>query len=128
VNDALGLSDCAGVRVLKIFVECDPSDAIFKGFRKGDGFYERFSQGLLDGVLNGVPSIKVVEIDAWSSVKKSGDMVAGLLEVAVDHQKVIAWGPERGWVQDEERNRVPATTVPVKGQVKLLARNVAIVV
>ncbi|PSS28446.1 hypothetical protein M430DRAFT_92314 [Amorphotheca resinae ATCC 22711] len=117
VNDALGLKDCINVRVLKIFVECDPSDAIFKGFRASDGFYERFSQNLLDGILKEVPSIKVVEFDAWSSVKRNGDMIAGLGEVVSRYDKVVGWGPERGW--DQELDRVWLDAVLVHGGGKL---------
>jgi hypothetical protein len=117
VNDALGLRDCINVRVLKIFVECDPSDAIFKGFRASDGFYERFSQNLLDGILKEVPSIKVVEFDAWSSVKRNGDMIAGLGEVVSRYDKVVGWGPERGW--DQELDRVWLDAVLVHGGGKL---------
>ncbi|KAL3422229.1 hypothetical protein PVAG01_06385 [Phlyctema vagabunda] len=97
INDALGLKDCTSARVLRVFVECDPSDVIFEGFRAADGFYEKFSRKLLEGVLKDVPSIKVVEFDAWTSVKREGDMIAGLLEAALMRNKVIAWGPERGW-------------------------------
>jgi hypothetical protein len=96
VNKALGLKDCVNVRVLKVFVECDPSDAVFKGFRKSDGFYERFSQNLLEGVLGEVPSIKVVEFDAWSGAKRTGSMIAKLGEVASRFEKIIAYEPDKG--------------------------------
>lgn len=100
VNEGLGLRDCVNVRVLKVFVECDPSDAIFQGFRAGDGFYEHFSAGLLDGILKEVPSIQSVEFDAYTSVKRTGDMMSGLGEVVARHKKLVAWGPERGWKQE----------------------------
>ena len=103
MNDALGLSDCKAVRILKVFVEVDPSDAIFKGFRAGDGFYERFSQALLRGVLNGVPSIQVVEFDAYPSVKRTGEMMRGLGEVISGFNKVVGWGPERGWEKESDQ-------------------------
>ena len=103
INDALGLADCKNVRVFKVFVEFDASDVVFKGFRHSDGFYERFSQGLMDGVLEEVPSIQVVEFDAWSSVKRNGDMIAGLGEVAAKYNKAVAWGPERGWDKDSDK-------------------------
>jgi len=93
----LGLVDCKNVRVLKVFVECDPSDAIFSGYRRSEGFYEQFSANLLAGILKEVPSIKVVEFDAYSSVKRTGDMMSGLGEVVAKYDKVVAWGPERGW-------------------------------
>ncbi|APA09485.1 hypothetical protein SS1G_12299 [Sclerotinia sclerotiorum 1980 UF-70] len=97
VSPLLGLSDCTSVRVLKIFVECDPSDAIFKGFRVGDGFYEGFCQELLEGIFMDVKGIQTVEFDAFPGVKRSGDMMSGLREVVESHKKVVTWGPERGW-------------------------------
>lgn len=97
INDALGLADCTSVRTLKVFVECDPSDAIFNGYRKHEGFYEKFSADLLDGILEAVPSIKVVEFDAYNSVKQTGDMMSGLGSVVRRYDKVVSWGPERGW-------------------------------
>jgi hypothetical protein len=103
INDALGLADCTNVRALKVYVECDPSDGTFKGFRKCDGFYERFSAELLEGVLKEVPSIKVVEFDAYPAVKRTGDMMSGLGEVVAKHDKVVAWGPERGWDQESDK-------------------------
>jgi len=125
VNDALGLADCANVRVLKVFVECDPSDAIFQGFRAGDGFYERFSASLLDDVLQGISSIKVVEFDAYSSVQRSGDMMSGLREVVARHDKVIGWGQERGW--KDEVDQVWLDTVLIHGlSGRKVARSVAV--
>lgn len=117
VNDALGLQDCASVRLLKVFVECDPSDIIFKGFRAGEGFYEKFSQDLLEGVLKEIPSVQVVEFDAWSSVKRTGDMITGLGEVVARYDKVIGWGPERGW--EEESDHVWLDAVLLYGGGKL---------
>ncbi|KAM3086051.1 hypothetical protein ACMFMG_000186 [Clarireedia jacksonii] len=67
------------------------------GFRASDGFYEGFCRDLLEGVLQEVKGIEKVEFDAWSSVKKSGDMMMGLREVVDGHKKVVGWGPERGW-------------------------------
>lgn len=103
MNEALGLADCVNVRVLKVFVECDPSDAIFKGFRAGDGFYEQFSADLLEDVLKGVPSIEVVEFDAYTSVMRTGDMMSSLGAVVTKYNKVVAWGPERGWREETDQ-------------------------
>jgi len=124
VNDALGLSDCTSVRVLKVFVECDPSDAIFKGFRKCDGFYEGFSANLLHETLKRIPSIKVVEFDAYSSVKRTGDMISRLGEVVAQHDKIVAWGPERGW--DQESDQVWLDAILMHGAGQKLSKNVAI--
>jgi hypothetical protein len=97
VNPALGLSECVNVRRLTVFVECDPSDNIFKGFRKSDGFYETFSRHLLDDVLGQLPLLDHVHFDAWSSVKQSGGMMKGLIEVAEARGRQICWGPEWKW-------------------------------
>ncbi|KAK4233758.1 hypothetical protein C8A03DRAFT_19218, partial [Achaetomium macrosporum] len=102
VNKALGLGDCVNVRKLTVFVECDPSDGIFKGFRKADGFYELFSRNLLDDVLFEMPFLHSVHFDAWSSVKKSGAMMSGLLAVAKARGRKICWGPERNWTDHDD--------------------------
>jgi len=124
VNEALGLADCTSVRVLKVFVECDPSDAIFKGFRKSEGFYEGFSANLLDEVLKEVPSIKVVEFDAYTSVKRNGDMMSGLGEVVAKYDKIVAWGAERGW--DLESDQVWLDSLLMHGAGQKLSKNVAV--
>jgi hypothetical protein len=103
VNPALGLGDCVNVRCLHVFVECDPSDSVFNGFRRSDGFYEGFCKDLLVGVFKDMPFLRQVSFDAYSSVKKSGAMMQTLLQITRDEGKVISWGPERGWTdQDEE--------------------------
>jgi hypothetical protein len=108
VNDALGLSDCTSVRVLKVFCEVDPSDSTFKGFRASDGFYEKFCQGLLREVLKKIPTIEVVEFDAWPSVKRTGDMMRGLGAVISSFKKLISWGPERGWEKESDQTWLDA--------------------
>lgn len=100
VNSALGLAECVNVRKLTVFVECDPSDGVFNGFRKADGFYETFSKSLLDGLLGELPVLDRVHFDAWSSVKKSGSMMTGLLNVAKARGMTICWGPERQWTDN----------------------------
>lgn len=117
VNDALGLADCTSVRVLRIFVECDPSDAIFKGFRKSEGFYEEFSASLLDEVMKKVPSIEIVEFDAYSSVKRSGDMMSGLEQVVAKYEgKSVEWGRERGWEKETEQIWLDALLIHAASQ------------
>jgi hypothetical protein len=103
VNDALGLKDATSVRVLKVFVEVDTSNPIFKGFRNAvDGFYEKFSSKLLDQILISVPSIFEVQFDAYPSVGREGEMMTGLIDVARRHKKLISWGPERGWNEEND--------------------------
>jgi len=97
VNPALGITDCVNVRKLTVFVECDPSDGIFNGFRRSDGFYEGFSCDLLRDVLKELPHLDRVHFDAWTSVKKSGAMMRGLFDLTTQQGRKICWGPERGW-------------------------------
>jgi hypothetical protein len=111
VNEALGLKDCVNVRHLTVFVECDPSDGVFNGFRRGEGFYEGFSRGLLTEVLAEMPHLDRVYFDAWSSVKKSGAMMQGLFEVASSRGLKICWGRERGWTDQEEEPEVRILTL-----------------
>ncbi|KAK3904548.1 hypothetical protein C8A05DRAFT_42397 [Staphylotrichum tortipilum] len=108
VNAALGLAGCVNVRRLAVFVECDPSDNVFKGFRKADGFYEGFSRNLLDAVLAEMPFVDRVHFDAWSSVKKNGAMMTGLVDVARARGRTICWGPERNWTDDKEESTMIA--------------------
>ncbi|KAF4421794.1 hypothetical protein F53441_14336 [Fusarium austroafricanum] len=113
VNPALGLSDCVDVERLNVFVECDPSDNIFEGWRRSDGFYEGFSRNLLTDVLEALPSVQTVQFDGWLSVKKSGDMMQGLMNVVTEAGLDIAWGPERGWTDaDEEEETGPKVGYP----------------
>lgn len=113
INEALGLADCKHVRVVKVMVQIDPSNPIFKGFRKGNNnFYERFSADLLQGVLESVDSVREVQFDAYPGVSRHGLMMMGLLDVVHRHESrlegirrlMISWGPDRNWKEevDEE--------------------------
>ncbi|KAI1128753.1 hypothetical protein F5Y10DRAFT_239830 [Nemania abortiva] len=102
VNPALGLSQCVNVTKLSVFVECDPGNDIFKGFRQPGGFFEAFSKKLLTGVLEAMPWVQRVEFDAWPSVKKSGALMTGLIDLITSRNLRITWGSERGWTDAEE--------------------------
>lgn len=117
VNAALGLRDCSNVRSLTVFVECDPSDGFFKGFRRADGFYEGFSRNLLEKVLEEMPALDRVYFDAWTGVKQCGAMMKGLLEVTLSRGRKICWGPERGWtdVIDEKEGGDSETALSLAG-------------
>lgn len=104
VNDLLGLADCVNVRRLHVYIEIDPSDKIFAGYRKAPGFYEKFCQDLLDDVLKGLPTAQMVQFDAHPSVRKAGDMARGLLDIARTNQRTICWGPNRGWTDGDEEH------------------------
>lgn len=125
VNDALGLKDCVNVRVLHVFVEVDPSHSIFKGFRKADNFYENFSKSLLTDILDEVPSVVETQFDAWSQVRRDGNMLSGLLQIAAIRKKLISWGPERDWTE-EELNTWDDFLLAQQPGASILSRSVAI--
>lgn len=111
VNPALGLADCVNVRKLTMFVEVDPSDAFYNGFRRADGFYEGFCQALLRSTIDGLQNIDTIVFDAYTGVKKSGAMMRGLLDLATASGMEIRWGPDRGWTDQDEKEAVVDTTV-----------------
>ncbi|KAF3764142.1 hypothetical protein M406DRAFT_346438 [Cryphonectria parasitica EP155] len=113
VNDMLGLQDCVNVRCLHVYIEIDPSDNIFNGWRKSPGYYEKFCRDLLNDILGGLPNVNKVQFDAHSPVKKSGDMTQGLLETARANGCTICWGPVRGWTDgDDDEDDVPEQLWP----------------
>lgn len=113
VNPALGLQECVNVQRLKVFVECDPSDNVFKGFRRSPGFYEEFSRQLLTNVLQELPNVTTIEFDGWPSVKKSGNMMCTLLDVATEFKCIKEWGPDRGWTDStNDEDHVPNAKYP----------------
>lgn len=89
VNDRLGLRHMTKVRVLKLFVECDPSLETFRGFRVDKTFYTEFSQELLEGLLQRLPAISSVEIDGWPSVPRHGSLMRTLTRVAKRAGKTV---------------------------------------
>ena len=104
-NPSLGLQDCIGLKVLKIFVQCDPSDTFFNGFRgrnADEDTYKHFCIDLLRGILEQVPRLKVIEIDAFPGIKQSAPLICALKEMIERAGKTLVWGPLRGWEKDAE--------------------------
>lgn len=100
VKPSLGLADCTSLRTLKLFIECDPSDGVFAGFRgKGanEDTYKWFCLDLLRGILEQVPSLEKVEIDAFPGVKKNAPLILTLKRQIEESGKRLAWGPLREW-------------------------------
>ena len=99
----LGLAHCVSLRTLKIFVECDPSDNIFAGFRgrnATEDTYKWFCIDLLREIMEQVPSLEAVEIDAYPGVKKDAPLVMALRRRIEEGGKRVVWGPLRGWEKD----------------------------
>ena len=95
VNDALGLKDATAVRVLKVFVEFDPSHPIFHGFRSGKNFYTNFSGVLLRQVISSLPSLEEVRFDKYPSVSYEGQLMTRLIEEVRIGRKRITMGLEK---------------------------------
>lgn len=102
-NPALGLEDCTNLRTLKIFVQCDPSDSFFSGFRGKNATeetYKFFCLDLIRGIFASVPSLETVEIDAYSGVKRDAPLIMAL-ERKIKQERggklALVWGPSRGW-------------------------------
>ena len=117
VNPELGLGDCANVHKVVVFVECDPGNEVFRGFRRSEGFYEGFSKSLLEKVLDEMPGVTRVEFDAWPSVRKSGALVQGLLGVVAERGLERGWGPERGWTDAEEVEDPPKSLLDLNAPI-----------
>lgn len=100
-----GLVDCTSLRTIKIFVEIDPSGDIFNGFR-GHGntrdTYKIFCVNILRGIFAQVPSIEIIEFDAFPAISKDTPLVKGLMTEASEAGKRITWGPMRGWRQESD--------------------------
>lgn len=105
IQPMLGLADCTSLRTLKIFVQCDPSDSVFAGFRgknATEDTYKCFCVDLLRDILEHVPTLQTVEIDAYPGVKKDAPIVLALKWKVEEAQKRLAWGPLRGWEKDND--------------------------
>jgi len=89
VNDALGLKDAIAVRVLKVFVEIDPSHPIFHGFRSGKNFYTNFSGALLRQVISTLPGLEEIRFDKYPSVSYEGQLMTRLMDEARIGKKKI---------------------------------------
>ena len=84
-------------------MEVDPSDSIFTGFRGKNATeetYKWFCVDLLVGIMDQVPSLKTVEIDAYPGVKKEAPLVMALRRKVEEYRKSLAWGPLRGWEKE----------------------------
>lgn len=111
VNQGLGLHDMVLTRTLKVFIECDPSQPIFEGFRVSKEYYTEFAGRLFRQVLERLPGLVQVEFDAYPSVHKNGSLMTRLLNETREFNKKVLYGPERGWVEGEDDYDPPEENV-----------------
>ena len=111
VDDRLGLEDVTSLRVLKVFVECDPSHSIFNGFRSARDYYTNFSGEILREIIRRLPNLQEVVLDGYPSVWKGGLLMKRLVEEIVNGQKKLIWGPGQALYDDTDNfDEVPWVT------------------
>lgn len=91
VTDDLGLEDAISMHTLNVFVECDPSQDIFRGFRIAKNFYTDFAGEMLRDVLYCLPALNEIRFDKYPSVTHGGSLVIRLLEEAKRRNVKISW-------------------------------------
>ncbi|KAJ5933886.1 hypothetical protein N7454_006215 [Penicillium verhagenii] len=102
VDDGMGLHEMTLLHTLRVFVECDPSQPVFEGFRVSKEYYTEFSGRLLKEILERLPALKFVEFDAYPSVKRNGSLMTRLMKESRAANKKLLWGPEKGWTDDDD--------------------------
>ncbi|KAJ0419999.1 hypothetical protein BJY00DRAFT_146363 [Aspergillus carlsbadensis] len=106
VTRHLGLEEMTRLRLLKVFIEVDPSHPVFEGWRISTNFYSDFAGGLLRQILERLPTLMHVEFDGNPSVMKNGALMKSLLNEARAAGKKIVWGPQRRWTDYDEEDMV----------------------
>ena len=91
IDDTLGLEDASALRKLKVFVECDPSHSMYKGFRKSKDFYTTFCGNLLEQIVRRLPNLMEVEFDSYPAVSREGPLMQRLTYEVRAASKKIAW-------------------------------------
>jgi len=113
VLPALGLRDCTSLRTIKMWVDCDPTDNVFNGFRgpnATEDTYVWFCCDMLHGILEQVPSMELVEIDHDNRVKKESPLTAALQRKTEEFQKRFRWGPVRSASAIKDKESMDVTT------------------
>jgi len=97
-----GLEDLVSLRKLRVFVQIDPSQPIFKGFRgPGKEFYTHFCGDLLKEIFTRVPNLEEVELDGELSVAKDGPLLSELAQQVRNADKKLSWGRNQASIQNE---------------------------
>jgi len=86
------LSGLAALTALSIFVEIDPSHPVFAKFGVSHDFYTDFSGDLLRDLLDAMPQLKTVQIEARPSVRMDSPLVTRLRKEAEEKGKIVRLG------------------------------------
>lgn len=88
----LGCKDLVKVRRLHVFVECDPSIPLYRGYRKSETFYTDFCSKILVGILKRMPALEQIHFDGYSAVSPTGPLVQRMVEATQNAGKAVSWG------------------------------------
>lgn len=108
VDRALGLEDATAIRVLRVFVECDPSHSLYDGFRRSKDFYTMYAGGLLKEVVARLPSLREVQFDGYPSVSLNAPLMQKLAHEALLGRKKVVWKPGQKGDEDEPASKKDA--------------------
>ena len=92
VDRALGLEQLTALRRLNVFVQADPSQDMYEGFRVSKDFYTTLAANLLRAVLERLPKVVEVHFDNYSGVSRDGPLITALVDDAKQKGKKITWG------------------------------------
>lgn len=90
-SDRLKLRECISLRTMVVFVECDPSHQIFRGFRINKEFFTEFSGDLLGALIDRMPALERITFDRYPAVQREGELMMRLQDVVQGKGKRIAW-------------------------------------
>jgi len=96
---SLGLEDCTSLRSLRIMVEIDPSDQFYVGFRgkdKDETWYIFWCVRLLAGIMEQVPTLKTVELDAFPHIRKDAPIIIAIASEVERSKRKLVWRLVRG--------------------------------
>ena len=89
-----------------MFVEVDPSQAMYKGYRRSETFYTLFSGRLFERVCGRLAALEEVRLDGFSSVSSTGLLVQVLVDVAQGKNKRVVWADSLMIGRLEEKHEV----------------------
>ena len=90
-SERLRLRECTSVQNMIVFVECDPSHQIFRGFRVSKEFFTEFSADLLGALIDRLPALDRITFDRYPAVKREGELMTRLQHVVEEKGKRIFW-------------------------------------
>ena len=97
IDGTLGLEDASSIRMLRVFVECDPSHSMYNGFRKSKDFYTIFCGNLMEQIVRRLPNLKEVQFDGYPAVARKGPLLERLVREVQTVGKNVSWVNEQGF-------------------------------